>query len=238
MKALIIQHMKEVPPGRVLQVLDHLCWGWEILSMEESQAIPYSLEGFDCLVLLGGTMNVDDTSVFPYLESLKQFTAGALSRNFPVIGLCLGAQLMSRAAGGTVYKNRCGEIGWSQVSFTPEGIGDKILEGVSSPLEVFQWHDDMLGLPAGSVLLAGSEQCYSQIVRMGEKSYGFQFHPEVDQHIILEWIEIYGYEVEEKLGPGGARRLERQTREKMPLFHRTCGLILTNYFRNIEGDFF
>lgn len=235
MKAVLIQHQREVPPGRVLEVLEDLKWDAEVLLMEEGVEIPSSLEGFDCLVLLGGTMNVDDVAGYPYLERLRLFTAEALKRGFPVLGLCLGAQMMSRAAGGRVHQNRCGEIGWCQVRLTQEGVGDRILEGIGSSFEVFHWHDDAFDLPYGSVLLGKSAQCPNQIMRIGNISYGFQFHPEVDREIILRWIECYRDEVESKLGPDGPDRLIRQTGEKMPLYHRLCRQILINYFRNIKN---
>ncbi len=235
MKAVLIQNQLEVPAGRVVEVLEELKWGYEILLMEEGTGFPSSLEGLDCLVLLGGTMNVDDVAGYPYLEKLKHFTAGALEKGFPVLGLCLGAQVMSRALGGTVHRNRCGEIGWHEVGLNGEGLGDKVLEGIGSPFEVFHWHEDTFDLPGGAVLLASSAGCPNQVMRIGKKSYGLQFHPEVDEEIVLNWIERYRDEVEIKLGPGGPDRLARQTGEKMPLYRRLCRRMLTNYFRNIEN---
>lgn len=236
MKAVLIQPQKEVPPGRVLNVLEALKWEAEVLLMEKGCHIPSSLKGYDCLVLLGGTMNVDDVEGYPYLEELRSLTAEAMAGDFPVLGLCLGAQMMSRAAGHRVHRNKCGELGWCEIRLTDEGMEDRIFAGVEKKFEVFHWHEDMFDLPEKSVLLGKSGQCPNQVIRMGEKSYGFQFHPEVSEEIVLNWVKTYGSEVESKLGPGGAARLIRETGEKMPLYHSTCMRILTNYFRNIEGN--
>lgn len=236
MKAVIIQHQREVPAGRVLEVLVELGWEAEVLLMEEGDDIPASLEGFDCLVLLGGTMNVDDLAGYPYLENLRLFTAAAISKGFPVLGLCLGAQMMSRAAGSRVHRGRFGEMGWCEVHLTREGQVDRVLEGIKSPLEVFHWHEDSFDLPPGAVLLGKSGRCPHQIVRIGEKSYGFQFHPEVDREIIMNWINTYRAEVENLMGPEGPDRLIRQTAEKMPLFHSLCRRIFTSYFRYVGGQ--
>ncbi|MCL6612796.1 MAG: type 1 glutamine amidotransferase [Peptococcaceae bacterium] len=235
MKALLVQHQREVPPGRVLEVLEDLGWEAEVLLMEDGHSVPSFLDGYDCLVLLGGTMNVDDVAGYPYLEKLRLFTAGALEKGFPVLGLCLGAQLMSRAAGGRVHRNRCGEIGWRRVRLTGDGLGDRLLEGTGEYIEVFHWHEDSFDLPDGSVLLGKSEVCPHQIMRIGKWSYGFQFHPEVDRETVLSWIGSCRDEVESKLGPDGPERLIRQTEEKMPRYRRLCQRLLTNYFRNIEN---
>lgn len=237
MKAVLIQPQKEVPPGRLLEVLEDLKWDAEVLLMEENNRIPPSLEGYDCLVLLGGTMNVDDTAGYPYLSKVRGFTAEALKMGLPVLGLCLGAQMMSRAAGSRVHRNRCGELGWHEIRLTGEGIRDKIFAGVEETFEVFHWHEDMFDLPDFSVLLGKSGQCPHQVIRIGKNSYGFQFHPEVDEEIVLNWIEIYGDEVESRLGPGSLADLARQTREKMSLYHRLCTRILTNYFKGIKDSY-
>lgn len=234
MRAVLIQPMKEVPPGRVLEVLEDLKWDVEVFLMEASDHIPASLEGFDCLVLLGGTMNVDDVEGFPYLERVRSLTAGAFKRGFPVLGLCLGGQMMARASGFRVHRNRCGEMGWSEVRLTGEGLKDKIFEGIGETIEVFHWHEDMFDLPDGAVLLATSGTCPNQVMRLGEKSYGFQFHPEVDEGIVLGWINDFGAGAEDSTIPGGAAGLARQTGEKMSLYHRICSRILTNYFRSIQ----
>ncbi|MCL6478877.1 MAG: type 1 glutamine amidotransferase [Peptococcaceae bacterium] len=233
MKAVLIQHQAEVPPGILPDVLAGLGWEAEVILMEEKPELPPSLEGFDCLVLLGGTMNVDDVDNFPYLAELRRLTATALEKGFPVLGLCLGAQMMARAAGSRVYRNRCGEIGWCQVQLTRGGLEDKVLAGIKNPIEVFHWHDDMFALPEKSVLLGKSAVCPNQVIRIGEYSYGFQFHPEVTEDIILSWTRIYHDEVASRLGPGGPAALRRESGEKISRYHRTCRRILTNYFKNI-----
>jgi len=233
LKALLVQHEDQVPPGRLLEVLDYLKWGAEVIMMEKSPEVPASIDEFDCLILLGGTMNVDDVKGYPYLENLRRLTSTALKAGFPVLGLCLGVQMISRAVGGKVHRNQCGEIGWNKVWLTEEGRQDPVLEGVEIPLEVFQWHDDMFDVPDGSALLGRSRLCPNQIVRLGKTTYGFQSHLEVTQDIIFNWIESYHEEVEARLGPGGTERLARDTREKMPLYNNISRQILLNYFNNI-----
>jgi len=233
LKALLVQHEDQVPPGRLLEVLNHLKWDAEVIMMEKSPEVPASINEFDCLVLLGGTVNVDDVKGYPYLENLRRLTSSAIKAGFPVLGLCLGAQMISRAVGGRVYRNQCGEIGWEKVWFTEEGLRDPVLQGFESPLEVFQWHDDMFDVPNGSALLGRSRLCPNQIIRLGKTTYGFQSHLEVTEDIIFDWIESYHVKEESRLGSGGADRLARDTREKMSLYNNISRQILLNYFNNI-----
>ncbi|MFZ5646716.1 MAG: type 1 glutamine amidotransferase [Bacillota bacterium] len=232
---MLIQNEAEVPAGRVLEVLEHLKWEAEVVRMDNGDLLPPSFDGFDCLVILGGTMNVDDTQGYPYLESLRHLAASALNAGFPVMGLCLGAQVMARAAGAEVHKSRCGEIGWCNIGFTGEGLRDPVLEGLPSLFEVFHWHDDMFEIPESGALLAKSGQCPHQIIRIGRHSYGFQCHPEVTIGTVNDWLERYHQEVEEKLGPGGADRLAKLTAQKMPLYDHNCRRIFVNFFNIVKN---
>lgn len=232
-KALIIQNETIVPPGTLLESLSFLKWNWEIVLMEENIEIPSPFQ-YDCLVLLGGTMNVDDTTGYPHLDGLRTVTAEALEKGFPVIGLCLGAQMMARAAGAEVRRNSCGETGWCQVTISDVGLKDPVLAGVPNPFEVFQWHDDSFEIPRGAAHLGSSPQCAGQIMRLGKNSYGFQCHIEVTDDIVTDWIKRYYREVEEKLGHGGPERLIRQTAQNISQYNRVCGQVFINYFKSIE----
>lgn len=232
-KALIIQNEEIVPPGIVLEALQDLKWQAEVVLMEERQSIPSPYE-YDSLVLLGGTMNVDDVSRFPHLDSLRRVTAEAVKRDFPIIGLCLGAQMLSRAAGAEVRRNSCGETGWCEIMLNEKGFRDPMLDGVKNPFEVFQFHEDSFDLPGNAELLGSSVRCPSQIMKLGKNVYGFQCHIEVSKDIITDWVNGYYSEVEEKLGQGGPERVLRQTAEKIAVYNEVCRQIFINYFRGIE----
>ena len=116
--------------------------------------------------------------------------------NHPVVGICLGGQLMARALGSKVEQNETHEVGWFPIEVTEEGRKDPILGAAGSNPTVYHWHGDTFHLPPGAVLLARSKACPRQAYRVGERTYGFQFHPEADHQLIGEWLDIDGVDDE------------------------------------------
>jgi GMP synthase-like glutamine amidotransferase len=137
------------------------------------------------LIFMGGPMSVNDG--LPYLERETAILQGALERGQPVLGVCLGAQLLARAAGARVYANARKEIGWYDIFRTPAG-GDDPLVGQLEPCQtVFHWHGETFDLPAGAEWLAFSDACRHQAFRLGSNAYGLQFHLEVTPEMIADW---------------------------------------------------
>ncbi len=146
------------------------------------------LSNYDGLVILGGPMNVDQIDEHAYLvpevESIREF----IEMDTPVLGICLGSQLIAKALGASVYKNPKKEIGWYDVHVTEEGKNDLLLCTFNDTEKVFQWHGDTFEIPQGAVRLATSPLCINQAFRYGDKVYGFQFHLEVDRSMIERWL--------------------------------------------------
>jgi GMP synthase (glutamine-hydrolysing) len=144
------------------------------------------------LVVLGGPMNVDEVDRYPFLADEVQWIEQSVAAGLPVLGICLGAQLLAKASGARVYPNAVKEIGWYQIDWTREAANDAILEGCRSSSYVFQWHGDTFDLPPGATLLATSALCRNQAFRVGNAAYGLQFHIEVTAAIIAEWLDEPG----------------------------------------------
>jgi GMP synthase (glutamine-hydrolysing) len=140
---------------------------------------------YDALIVLGGPMSANDDLGFLHEE--VGIIARAIERQQPVLGICLGAQLLARALGAEVRRNPAPEIGWFPVELTQAGREDALLAQLSNPFHVFHWHSDTFDLPAGATLLASSEACRNQAFRVGQILYGFQFHPEVTPEMIADW---------------------------------------------------
>jgi GMP synthase (glutamine-hydrolysing) len=119
-----------------------------------------------------------------------------------VLGICLGAQLLARALGGSVSRNEVREIGWYDVQMTEAGLRDPVLSTFASTQEVFQWHEDGIALPPDVEVLAGSPASPVQAFRHGEHVYGFQFHLEVNAPLIERWLTVPAHQasLEEELG--------------------------------------
>ena len=133
--------------------------------------------GIDLLIVMGGPMSVNDEKDFPWLKQEKEFISEAIGMKIPVLGICLGAQLIASALGAMIYRNPEKEIGWFPINGISSS-GDSSFRFPSSTM-AFHWHGETFDLPTGAVHLASSEACLNQAFQVGNSVIGLQFHPEV-----------------------------------------------------------
>lgn len=143
------------------------------------------------VIVLGGPMNVYEEDKFPFLKEENEFIGEVLKQEIPYFGICLGSQLLAKAAGARVVRSPVKEIGWYRVALTPDGQKDPLLAGFREDEDVYHWHGDMFEIPANGVLLASGSGCPHQAFRVGKNAYGFQFHMEVTDKSIKEWCDEY-----------------------------------------------
>ena len=148
-----------------------------------------NIEKYDGLIILGGPMCVDQTDSHPHLLTEIDAIKQAMERQMPVLGICLGAQLIATALGAKVSKNPVKEIGWYDVRPTKAGEQDPLFSCFNGTEKIFQWHGDTFDIPHGAVHLATSPECANQAFRYGERTYGLQFHLEVDKALIQRWLK-------------------------------------------------
>jgi GMP synthase-like glutamine amidotransferase len=182
----IVQNDPDVPPGTFEGDLSRMEVEVRVLRPYAGEALP-PLGEASAVILLGGAMGVHDTDRYPFLAEEKRFIRECAAQATPLLGICLGGQLLADALGGCVTPNACGEKGTLAVRLSPEGKGDPLFAGVPEEFVTFQWHNDCFSLPEGAVLLASSPVCPGQAFRFGGNAYGLQFHPEVDRSIVESW---------------------------------------------------
>ena len=148
------------------------------------------VENYDGLIILGGPMNVDEVDRYPNMLTEMDCINTAIENDIPVLGICLGAQLIAKALGAEVYRNPKIEIGWYDVTPTRAGKRDNLLSNFGGTQKIFQWHGDTFDLPEGAVHLASSRYCKNQAFRYRDNVYAFQFHLEVEKKLIERWLRV------------------------------------------------
>ena len=158
-------------------------------------------------------MNVDQADQYKHLVTEIDLIQEAIDRGLPVLGICLGAQLIAKALGSEVKKNRELEIGWYDVSPTEDGGEDPLISHFKKTERIFQWHGDTFNIPSGAVHLASSPLCNNQAFRYNGNVYGFQFHLEVDRKMIERWLRVphHKEEIERTNGRIDPQNIRKET---------------------------
>ncbi len=189
-KVLVFQHVPFEPLGTLDPLLKDAGFRIRYVNFGREPDSRPVLEGYEALIVLGGPMSSDQIDTYPNLITEVSIIREAIERGMSILGICLGAQLLAKALGGTVSRNETREIGWYDVEMTEAGREDPVLSSFAPRQEVFQWHEDGISLPVGVELLAGSPASPVQAFRYGERAYGFQFHLEANQPLIERWLSV------------------------------------------------
>lgn len=239
----VFQHLAAEPPGLIADVLGGHGHGLRTFRTDLGQAPNGIDEDCDGLVVMGGPMSAYDGGRHPWLEPELEPIRGALRAGLPLMGVCLGSQLLAAAAGARVYPGeRPREIGWDTVRLTPAGARDPLCRhlletpaDVEAAVEatVFQWHGDTFDLPQGAELLAASALYAHQAFRIGQCAYGFQFHFEVSAQTIAEWMALWPQELDAAgVDPAAMRG---QTARHMEAFTRRGRALISAFAEMLPG---
>jgi GMP synthase (glutamine-hydrolysing) len=187
MRVLAVVHHTNAAAGVFAEPA--LAAGHELVEwLPHEQPAPVN-DGFGAAMVFGGEMNVDQEDKHPWLRDEKRFLRELLDRGTPLLGVCLGSQLVAEAAGGEVRRAERPEIGWHEIALTPEGMADPLLSVMPERFESFQYHHYEWLLPPGGITLAHSELAL-QAFRLGERPvWGLQFHPEVTEPDLGSWLD-------------------------------------------------
>jgi GMP synthase-like glutamine amidotransferase len=193
MRVLSVTHGPNVPGGvfdEVVTGAGHELERWVV----PLGGAPQPPASYGAIMVFGGAMHPDQDEQHAWLEREEGFLRDALEQDVPVVGVCLGAQMLARAAGAWVAPASQPEIGWFDVELTPEGRDDPVLGVLPPRTEAFQWHSYTFGIPEQGKELARSAVC-TQAFRVGRRAWGLQFHAEVTLSMVSAWVDSDGAEL-------------------------------------------
>jgi GMP synthase (glutamine-hydrolysing) len=203
-RILVFQHVAVEPLGTLDALIRARGHRIRFHNFERHPDAEPDVERYRGLIVLGGPMNVEDQHRRPHLKTELRAIERALEQGKPVLGICLGAQLLAHVLGAHVRRHRRPEIGWYDMHVSAEGRADPVLRAAGETLPVFQWHSYTFELPDRATHLASTETCEHQAFRFGSNAYGFQFHLEADEAVIERWLGLPSFR--EELAASGLGR--------------------------------
>ncbi|HET9251321.1 MAG TPA: type 1 glutamine amidotransferase [Candidatus Eisenbacteria bacterium] len=192
---LVLQHVAPETPGLIADALRARGVPFETVHTHAGDPVPRSASGLRGLVVMGGPMGVYEQETHPHLAEEIELIRSALASGLPILGVCLGSQLLAAALGARVTPGTK-EIGWLPVELTEDAAQDALWRGVRSPITPFHWHGDAFELPAGARRLARSEVTSCQAFSYGDQAYGLLFHLEVSAAMVHAMARAFGHELE------------------------------------------
>ncbi|MGB0561238.1 MAG: type 1 glutamine amidotransferase [Spirulinaceae cyanobacterium] len=241
MKFLVIKHV--VIEG--LGVFEQFCHEAGItihtVELEKGDTFP-ELDGYAALWVMGGPMNVGDEAEFPWLVKEKALIRKAVQEiQLPYMGICLGAQLLADALGGAVQPMVSPEVGLLPVSLTEAGLNHPLTAGLSRTFKVLQWHGQAVKqLPLGATLLSSSNHCQVQAYAVRDYAFGLQFHSEVMNKTVDDWVQIpvYKSDLEATLGSTGCNDLKQAVSKQLPIMNHEAKIVFDNFLEIVKSRYY
>ncbi len=216
-KAVVLKHVEFEGPSRIAALLAERECAIDTRSLYRGDPLPTRLSQDQLLIVMGGPMGVADLDrpEFPFLKREVELLRSCIAIGSPVLGVCLGAQLLAHATGARVYPMQQGEqrkyeVGWGPTRFH-HATGDAVLAGLPSEATLLHWHGDTFDLPRGAQPLASTDACEQQAFRLGQRSFGLQFHCETSAEDVEAWLAADDGFITAANGEGAAETIRRDT---------------------------
>jgi GMP synthase (glutamine-hydrolysing) len=233
-KILVFQHVASEPLGHLDRLLRESGVRIRYVNFGREPHAEPDVRRYDGLVVLGGPMNVDQADHLPHLRTEMTAIRDAVVADKPILGICLGAQLLAEATGGNVRPNHVPEIGWYQLHTLKAAHDDRLFRHFEHrPHFVFQWHAYTFAPPPGAVPLAWTRNCRNQAYRLGESAWGLQFHLEADEALIARWLasDAGRAEIDQHWNLRKIARIRAATRRHLPLAQPLSDRVFNDFVR-------
>ena len=188
---LVLQHADPEHPGLIADAVQEIGGLLEIVRCDLGQPVPESLDDYDGLIIMGGPQSVYEEDRFPYLRDEKRLARQAIDNNIPLIGVCLGSQIIADVLGSEVLPSGGVEIGWKPVTRSREAAADPVLSALPDAFTPLHWHGDVYDLPDGAILIGSSEMTPCQGFIYGETTYALLFHLEMTEPQIMDMARLF-----------------------------------------------
>ena len=233
---LVFRHSATEGPGYFATFLDRHGIDWRLVRLDEGEPVPASAEGLAGIGFMGGPMSVNDD--LPWIGPALALIRDAVERRVPVIGHCLGGQLLSKALGGVVRPHPVKEIGWHRVDVEDTPLAREWLGTDAPAFTTFQWHGEAFTLPPGGERILRGEHCPNQAYVVDRRHLGMQCHVEMTPELVRSWCESGAAEIEESRESPAVQsvdRIEREMAERLPALADVATRLYSRWIRNLPN---
>ncbi|MFZ2540316.1 MAG: type 1 glutamine amidotransferase [Gallionella sp.] len=228
----IFRHSATEGPGYFAEFLKQRQIPWQLIRIDAGDAVPPNASAYSGLVFMGGPMSVNDD--LPWIAPVLTLIRGAIVQDVPLLGHCLGGQLISKALGGAVSVNPVKEIGWGEAVVTDNDIARDWF-GDTKNFQAFHWHGEAFTLPQGAIHILSSLYCTNQAYAIG-KHLALQCHIEMTEEMIATWCEVGAKEVEDNIDSPAVQQvseMQRQTITALPHLNDVATLIYARWIKGV-----
>jgi GMP synthase-like glutamine amidotransferase len=230
----IFRHSPTEGPGYFATYLDARGIPWRLIALDAGEPVPANPGAFSGLVFMGGPMSVNDD--LPWIPGVLELIRAGVAAEVPVLGHCLGGQLMSKALGGKVGRNPVKEIGWGEIQVADNPVAREWF-GDLKQFESFHWHGETFSIPAGAVRIMGNRNCENQGFVAG-RNLGMQCHVEMTEQLIDTWCEWGAEEIAgSKASPSvqSAVQMKNNAKEKLAAMRRVADRLYDRWITGLKG---